>query len=188
MYLLFLFNGIIALLISPHIVRAKYDGQPKILTQKGSLILEAANDHNITIRLSLGSSILVNDVDIMDKIRQRYPSDNLDGKDGGSKPFDIPTTQQVGDEIHKLQYDIARLSQRLYSLQNRTSSTQQLGAIRRYMGRMRRLNGLLTVLEQNIANDECAELRNPCKNGGICYDVYKGYHCECSEGWKVKYF
>lgn len=164
-------------------VSAEYDSQPKILTHNGDLILEAAYDRNISLRLSQSSTLLLNNVDIMERIRQQYTPTSLD--ETGEKPLDVPTIEGISNEIYDLTKDIQRFSRRISALQNRTRSTLQRRSMRRYTNRLRRLNGRLLVLEENINTDECAEATDPCKNGGTCYDAYKGYHCECAEGWTV---
>ncbi|XP_058975812.1 cubilin homolog [Musca domestica] len=160
-----------------------YDNQPKIISQHGNLILQAATDRNLSLRLTHDAKLLLNNIDLMDTIRERFTPATLDGD---VKPIEIPTIENAGEEIHSIRNDIQRLTRRFSMLQNRTRNTVGPRQLRRELGRLRRLNGRLANLEENVDKDECAETTEPCKNGGTCYDLYKGYHCECAEGWTGK--
>lgn len=173
-----------AVLISvwPTNIICEYDTQPKILLRNGDLVLESAYDRNITFRLSRDSSLFLNNVNLWEKIRQRYTPSAVDS---GSKEKEMFSTDDIKMEIQKLHEDLERFAQRLMTSQNRTRRTLQLGVIRRNLGRINRLNGRLLVLERKLKKDECAEATEPCKNGGTCYDSYNGFHCECTEGYTV---
>ncbi|XP_073838449.1 cubilin homolog [Musca autumnalis] len=171
------------LLLKVYLIAADYESQPKIVSKNGNLIFEAATDRNISIRLTHDSNLLLNNVNLMEKIRERYTPAALDGE---VKPLKVPTTEEYGETIYQLRDDIHRLARRFSMLENRTRSTIAPRIIRRQLARLRRLNGRLSALEDNVNKDECAETTEPCKNGGTCYDLYKGYHCECPEGWTGK--
>ncbi|XP_059225289.1 cubilin homolog [Stomoxys calcitrans] len=177
-------NFAVIVLIKIIVISAGYDGQPKILTKNAALILEASYDQNISLRLSHGSSLLVNHVDVMEHLRRRYTPSNLD-RDPTKSLDTIPTADEIGNTVLKLRGDIDRLNRRFSYLFNRTR-TPQPRSVRRLMGRLRRLSRRVLVIEENITKNECTEATEPCKNGGTCYDSYKGYHCECPEGWKGK--
>ena len=34
-----------------------------------------------------------------------------------------------------------------------------------------------------VAPDENDCVNNPCQNGGICQDLFRGYQCTCAPGW-----
>ncbi|KAM7358205.1 cubilin 2 [Cochliomyia hominivorax] len=163
----------------------EYDIQPKIIVKSGGdLILEAANDHNITFRLSRDSSLFLNNVNLMEKIRQRYtPAVEEESTTKGN----IYSTDEIRSEIRKLHDDLERFARRfLPQSTNRRRQTVPLGVIRRNLGRVNRLNGRLLALERKLLKDECAEAVEPCKNGGKCYDTYNGFYCECPEGYTGK--
>ena len=163
--------------------RSDYVNQPKIHLNKGDLILESAYDRNITVRLSHDSALYVNNVNVLEKLRQRYAPPAI--LEGDMKPNQQFNVNEVKSEIQSLQEDLERLATRLITAQNRTRRTLQLGVIRRNLGRINRLNGRLLVLERKLKKDECQESTEPCKNGGTCYDSYNGFHCECANGYTV---
>ncbi|XP_061400319.1 cubilin homolog [Musca vetustissima] len=173
----------ILLCLNGKFIAADYNGQPKIISKNGNLIFEAAIDRNISLRLSHDSTLQLNNVDVMEKIRQLYTPVTLDGE---VKPLDVPTIEKAGTELHALRDDIQRLVRRFSILQNRTRNTIGPRVLRRQLARLRRLSGRLAVLDENLNKDECAMAVEPCKNGGTCYDLYKGFHCECPEGWTGK--
>ncbi|XP_075162494.1 cubilin homolog [Haematobia irritans] len=163
------------------VLASEYARQPQIFSQKGDLILEAAHNQDIHLRLSHGSSLLINNIDIMDKIRQRKLDKSL--KDTSEILTTTPKHLEV--EMNNIRKEIDYLSEKLSSYYNR-SEFVLLTEIERNIDRIRRLNVRIGALQKILAKDECAEETNPCKNGGTCYDLYKGYHCECTEGWKGK--
>ncbi|XP_037817925.1 cubilin homolog [Lucilia sericata] len=173
----------IATSLWPTYILCEYDNQPKIHLKSGGLILEAAYDRNITFRLSRDSSLFLNKVNLMDKIRQRYTPAI---PDIDAKLTDTYSTDDLKSEIQKLHDDLERFAHRVMTSQNHTRRTLQLGVIRRNLGRINRLNGRLLALERKLKKDECAEATEPCKNGGTCYDSYNGFHCECTEGYTGK--
>ncbi|XP_075163375.1 cubilin homolog [Haematobia irritans] len=168
-------------LLQINLISADYEAQPKIISKNGDLILEASNEQNISLRLSHGSSLLINNVDIMERIRQFYTPSNLDID--LDKPLDMPSMDEMGTMILKIREDIDRMNLRYSVLLNRTRTSRQQRSLRRLLGRLRRLGARISVIEENLVKDECAEATDPCKNGGTCYDLYKGYHCDCPEGW-----
>ncbi|XP_061400318.1 cubilin homolog [Musca vetustissima] len=182
---LLLSNYLTIILLIPLTIEASYEHQPQILNKNGGLILQAAQDQNISLRLSQGSSLLFNNIDITEKIRQRYVSSNPSDGDA-TKEMTSLSIQSVTNEIHKLQDDIFGLFQRFSNLQNNSRSPLQLRGMRQYLRRLHALMLRLSVLEENIGKNECTESNDPCRNGGTCYDLYKGYHCECPDGWKGK--
>lgn len=171
--------------LSPFNVLCEYDKQPKILLKNGGdLVLEAAYDRNITLRLSRDSSLFLNNINLMEKIRQRY-TPAVDENE--SRSTNVYTTDEIKTEIRNLHDDLERFALRLSRSTNRRGQSGQLGVIRRNLGRINRLNGRLLVLERKLKKDECAEAKDPCKNGGTCYDSYNGFHCECTEGYTVRF-
>lgn len=162
--------------------RGDYVNQPKIHSNKGDLILESAYDRDIRVRLTHDAGIYVNNVNLLEKLRQRSSPAILDGDAKSSQQL---TVDEVKGELHKLHDDLERLATRLGTAQNRTRRTLQLGVIRRNLGRINRLNGRLLALERKLKRDECQETSEPCKNGGTCYDSYNGFHCECTAGYAV---
>uniref|UniRef100_A0A1A9WD06 Cubilin n=1 Tax=Glossina brevipalpis TaxID=37001 RepID=A0A1A9WD06_9MUSC len=165
------------------ISKAEYPKQPKILVNDGTLLLEAARDCNITLRLSRDALLYVNNIDVMEKIRHRYTSSSLDTE---SKDFDIVTTEQIKQNMLLLNDDLRSFAASLLSVQNNTRLLLQSRVLRRYLGRLRRLNGRLVAIERELLNNECTQIPEPCKNGGTCYDGYKDFYCECTEGWTGK--
>lgn len=59
-----------------------------------------------------------------------------------------------------------------------SSSFREVPRIQR---RLRNLEASLRSLKADIDLDDCID--GPCKNGGTCIDLYKRFHCLCSEGW-----
>lgn len=170
--------------IGPANVYCKYENQPKITLKNNDLVVEAALDRNITLRLAGDdSSVLLNNVNLMERIRQYFAPSFDEG--GASKQAEVISANTLKTEIQRLHDDLERFALRLMTMQNRTRRTLQLGLIRRNLGRINRLNGRLLFLERKLKKDECVESTDPCKNGGTCYDSYNGFHCECTEGYTV---
>ncbi|XP_073838450.1 cubilin homolog [Musca autumnalis] len=163
---------------------AEYEHQPQIFSKNGGLILQAAQNQNVSLRLTGISSLLCNDIDILEKIRQRFANNPLDGE--ASTKMNSLSIGSLANEIQTLQEDISGLWRRFTYFQNTTHSSLQMRGSRQYLRRLHRLMLRLSLLEENILKDECLEANGACKNGGTCYDLYKGYHCECPEGWKGK--
>ncbi|KAL9905968.1 cubilin 2 isoform 1-T1 [Glossina fuscipes fuscipes] len=158
----------------------EYPKQPKISVNDGTLVLEAAHGRNITFRLSRDSSLCVNNVDVMEKIRHRNAPSSLDTE---TKDIDIATAEQFKQNMLVLQWDLQVFAERLLSMQNNTRSILQSRVLRRYLGRIRRLSGRQVAIERDLLNNECTKNSTSCKNGGTCYGGYKDFYCECTEGW-----
>lgn len=160
--------------ILPTIASASNDNQPQILSKNGGLALQSVRDKNIHLRLNQGSSLIFNDTDILEKIHQLYTYEDK------STTF---SRKSVSDEVHKLREGISRLVQRFSHFENNTRNTLKMRVMRQFLRRLNRLTMRLSVIEENVSQNECTD--GPCKNGGTCYDLYKGYHCECPDGWQV---
>lgn len=75
-----------------------------------------------------------------------------------------------------------------YGAGNTTNATTDGSA--NVLLRLRRLNTRFFALQRDVRRlqllltiDECAT--SPCKNGGTCFDNFKGFICLCSKGWEV---
>uniref|UniRef100_A0A1I8N3F6 Uncharacterized protein n=2 Tax=Musca domestica TaxID=7370 RepID=A0A1I8N3F6_MUSDO len=155
-------------------IGASNDNQPQILSKNGGLALQSVRDKNIHLRLNQGSSLIFNDTDILEEIHQLYTYEDK------STTF---SRKSVSDEVHKLREGISRLVQRFSHFENSTRNTLKMRVMRQFLRRLNRLTMRLSVIEENVSQNECTD--GPCKNGGTCYDLYKGYHCECPDGWQI---
>uniref|UniRef100_A0A1I8PUZ9 Cubilin n=1 Tax=Stomoxys calcitrans TaxID=35570 RepID=A0A1I8PUZ9_STOCA len=164
------------------VIGAELHTQPRVEAKKGDLIIQAALDCNISLRLNHGSSLLINNTNVLMNIQQHQNPNKLD--DPNVTPLLRPTSKEFHDELNSLRNDIDRLSQLMSSFRNRSQYALQTNVVSRHLIRLRRLEGRLLALEVYLGRDECAGGRNPCENGGTCFDGYKDYHCECPEGWK----
>lgn len=165
------------------------DKQPKIwVTSDNNLYLESAPDDNIIFRLKNDAFFNINDINIMDILRQ-YKIDQMEilnaTKDTIAEQMSLIDLQH---NVKNLYDDLKRFARNLRSVDNSTRLTLNRRIIRRILGRIRRLDQRLTLIEQDLLIDDCSsneQSSSVCKNGGICYDGFKDFTCDCPKGWTV---
>jgi cubilin len=154
-----------------HLDCQNYDERPKITTLNGHLILEAAKDKSIHLRINgPKSGIFVQDINLL-----HLSISNSDEQ------------QQPGDSFEKYLIGPNGFLKRLERLESqRTSPTASvIQNITLLMRRVNRLSNRISILQTQISSrlrDECQSA--PCQNGGTCLNLQDGHHCLCPSNWE----
>ncbi|KAH8261248.1 hypothetical protein KR044_005812, partial [Drosophila immigrans] len=149
----------------------------------GTLLIEAAQDRNITFRLmGDAASLLLNDVDIVALLQRRQRAANAPSTAAAAQRETL-SLDALKEQFRGVQRDLARLARWVSNTHNgtRRSGINQR-VLRRTLQRVQVVGNTLTTLESNLLRDECTS--NPCKNGGTCLDAYKSFQCICSPNWQ----
>ncbi|KAH8379700.1 hypothetical protein KR009_006651 [Drosophila setifemur] len=160
---------------------ANYDVEQRarVVTQTNdSLLIEAAWDQNVTLRLLGYGTVMINDVDLLSvfRRRQRILLQRQVGRE-------VVSVNQAKDHFREVENKMTRLQRRV---SHGANSTRRSGlnsrVLRRQLQRVQRVSGILLTLAANLDKNECDS--SPCQNGGICHDGYLAYQCECTAGWQ----
>ncbi|XP_070071373.1 cubilin homolog [Drosophila takahashii] len=146
-----------------------------------NLLLEAARDQNVTLRL-MGESatVTVNGVDMVSLLRRRQKIIVDRQAAARREPLSV---EVVKDQFRDVERRMARIQRRVFNARNSTRrSGLKQRTLRQQLQKVERVSGILRTLSANLAKNECES--NPCQNGGTCHDAYKGFQCECSAGWQ----
>ncbi|XP_034105808.1 LOW QUALITY PROTEIN: cubilin homolog [Drosophila albomicans] len=147
----------------------------------GTLLIEAAQDRNITLRLmGDAASLLLNEVDIVALLQRRRRAATAQSTAAQREPLSLDALKE---EFRGVQRDLNRLARWLSNMHNGTRrSGLSQRVLRRTLQRVQVVGNTLTTLESNLRVNECAS--NPCKNGGTCHDAYKSFQCICPKNWQ----
>ncbi|XP_060651506.1 cubilin homolog [Drosophila nasuta] len=147
----------------------------------GTLLIEAAQDRNITLRLmGDAASLLLNEVDIVALLQRRRRAATAQSTATHREPLSLDALKE---EFRGVQRDLNRLVRWLSNMHNGTRrSGLSQRVLRRTLQRVQLVGNTLTTLESNLRLNECAS--NPCKNGGTCHDAYKSFQCICPKNWQ----
>ncbi|XP_068150750.1 cubilin homolog [Drosophila tropicalis] len=165
-----------------HGAKENYENRGQIIGQhNGNLLLETASDRNITVRLmGDAATILVNDVDMMEIFRRRQRAIAAHKANELREPLSL---EPIKGQFRITNRNLVKLGRRLNRLSNgtkRNGVSQRL--LRKQKQRIQRIEDSIQNVQKNLVKDECKS--NPCKNGGICYDAYEAFQCECPAGWQ----
>ncbi|XP_017095248.2 cubilin homolog [Drosophila bipectinata] len=146
-----------------------------------NLVIEAARDQNITLRLmGDASSLMINDVNMVAVLRRRKSILASRQAVARREPLSVDV---VRDQFRDVERKMTRVQNRVFNSRNTTlRSSYSQRNLRRQLRRVERLRSTLLTLVYNLAQDECQG--SPCKNGGTCYDAYKAFQCVCASGWQ----
>jgi hypothetical protein len=154
-----------------HLDCQDYEDRPKLTTLNGHLILEAAKDKSIYLKVNgAKSGIYVQDMNLL----------HLSISDSGEE-------QQSGDSFEKYLSGPNGFLKRLERLENQATSppASLVQNVTLLMRRVNRLSNRLATLQSQINNrlrDECQSA--PCQNGGTCLNLQDGHHCLCPSNWE----
>lgn len=163
---------------------------PKIwVTEENDLHFRSAHDQDIIFRLKEETSGLhVNEMNLMD-IVQRFRQQRLDLQNVSNTVLSQQMSfNDLKHNVKNMYDDVIRFGRHLRFIDNRTRLTINPRMIRRILGRIRRLDQRLTLIEQNLLIDNCSTnvgSASVCKNGGVCYDAFNDFTCDCPKGWTV---
>ncbi|KAJ8936435.1 hypothetical protein NQ318_015581, partial [Aromia moschata] len=145
---------------------------PQIKVEDGHLVITTYGKKNINFKTSSAAAVTINDVDVLPIIQR---------------------ANRATQFITFYQNSLTSFTNRLSVLEQRISDpglfnvTNTDTSVRPQVNR--RLNRKITVLQRRVdeleyllTKDECAS--NPCKNGGVCQDLYNDYICHCTTGWE----
>ncbi|SPP76750.1 blast:Protein eyes shut homolog [Drosophila guanche] len=151
--------------------------------ENGNLLLKAAPDQNVTIRLmGEDATVMVNDVDVLPLLRRRLQVITARQVAARREPLSLDVQK---DQFRAVQRSLTRLEKRFFNMRNNTRrSGLNQRVLRRQLQRIERVSTTLARIQVFLAKDECQS--NPCQNGGTCHDLYKSFQCDCVAGWQVK--
>uniref|UniRef100_T1H1G3 EGF-like domain-containing protein n=1 Tax=Megaselia scalaris TaxID=36166 RepID=T1H1G3_MEGSC len=151
-------------------VNGKWRIRPRIFSKDGNLHISPAADKNVVIRCDGKSNFFVNNVNVLDSLR------NV------TKKYDdrYESQLELTKDIENIRNVLHTLNNQMNIISNRTQ-TSNFQDIPRIQRRLRNAQSSIRALKANIDLDECSS--DPCKNGGTCVDLYKRFHCLCPEGW-----
>ncbi|XP_018577861.1 cubilin-like [Anoplophora glabripennis] len=147
-----------------------YNEIPSLLVQNGHLMFIAAYDKNITFSTSSSAGVSINNIDLVTTLNRAHNATKL--VENYQKTF----TSYV-DRIDSLELRITDIP-----IRGDNSSVSSTFPIRRLRRSFSMLMKRVSDLEAALLQDDC--IGNPCKNGGICQDMYKNYICHCPDGWQ----
>uniref|UniRef100_A0A6P4EJQ7 Cubilin n=1 Tax=Drosophila rhopaloa TaxID=1041015 RepID=A0A6P4EJQ7_DRORH len=146
-----------------------------------NLLLEAAKDQNVTLRL-MGESatVTINDVDLLKFLRRRQRIIADRQALARREPLSIDAFR---DQIRDTERKMKQIQQRVLNAKNSTRRGRlNQRILRRQLQRVELVSKLLDTLYRNLYMDECVS--SPCQNGGTCHDAYNGFQCECTSSWQ----
>ncbi|XP_034122311.1 cubilin homolog [Drosophila guanche] len=149
--------------------------------ENGNLLLKAAPDQNVTIRLmGEDATVMVNDVDVLPLLRRRLQVITARQVAARREPLSLDVQK---DQFRAVQRSLTRLEKRFFNMRNNTRrSGLNQRVLRRQLQRIERVSTTLARIQVFLAKDECQS--NPCQNGGTCHDLYKSFQCDCVAGWQ----
>lgn len=179
-----------SLLTIVHLRTGKDGEQPKIwVTSDNNLHISSAWDGNIVFRLQDDAGFNIDNVNVLD-ILHRHRIRRLELQNLTEQATDNEISlADIKHDVKMLYNGWMRFDNRLKSIENNTRLTLNRRIIRRILGRIRRLDQRITSIEESVLVDDCASADRTstvCKNGGTCYDSFKSFSCDCTEGWTVK--
>lgn len=154
--------------------------RPKLLTENGNLVLESANNRNITFRLKGSGSLNINNFNV-----RRLFEGGVNSTSSYDPSIRLNILDQRIDELRRRFMGARGVLQRLNRLESRTEtiSGNSNGTSVTNGRRTRTLQWRVTQLETKV-DDILANLNanncssNPCKNGGKCANLYGAYECK----------
>ncbi|EFN66210.1 Cubilin [Camponotus floridanus] len=171
------------------------DERPVLESRDGHLIISSAKDRNITLKITGGGYMNVNEINLLhvasaaqnatrviDRWRMGYLAEMesslhqlttiVTGSTGLQRrvallerSIDVNGTSRVGNRS------------RIYPSFNPTRNT-----IRRINFRLKALEDSLRAMQTLLRENECQS--NPCQNGGTCEDLFDAYQCHCPSNWE----
>ncbi|XP_023335557.1 cubilin [Eurytemora carolleeae] len=160
--------------------RDVFNDYARIRVEGGTLILQSAENKNISFQTQGSGLVNINGEDL---------SRIISG--ARNQTFETTNTRlgerlriiedRMGDQDINIQDQFVLLERRLSLLENKTSGDIS-GNYNKLKNKVKRLKGRIDELEAQLNLDSCSS--NPCKNGGSCIDTYQGFICQCTESWE----
>nr|XP_036671656.1 cubilin homolog [Drosophila suzukii] len=145
-----------------------------------NLLLEAARDQNVTLRL-MGESatVNINGVDMLSLLRRRQKI--ITDRQAAARREPL-STELVKDQFRDVERMMKRIQRRVFNTMNSTRRNGLNRILRRQLQKVERVTGILRTVTANLVRNECDS--SPCQNGGTCHDAYQAFQCECTAGWQ----
>ncbi|KAL0113327.1 hypothetical protein PUN28_012468 [Cardiocondyla obscurior] len=171
--------------------------RPVLESRDGHLIISSAENRNITLKITGGGYINVNEINLLHiasaaqdatRVIDRWRMGYLAEMENSLNQLTTIVTGTTG-----LQRRVAQLERSID-----TNSTIRAGnksrpniiplpgitrsSIRRINVRLKALEDSLRAMQTLLRENECQS--NPCQNGGTCEDLYDAYQCHCLSNWE----
>nr|XP_040240535.2 cubilin homolog [Anopheles coluzzii] len=167
-------------------VEGGFDDQAKILATNGHIIIESAQDRNITFYMKGSGHLNIGGLSI-EQVLRTLSKMMIDGRPStDSQPF-LPGGS-VADQVQLLATYVSGpygLIKRVETLEQQSSSrnvTQmnpRIGALAR---RVRNVETKVALLMSTLQVNRCTS--GPCQNGGTCIAQYDSFMCLCPSNWE----
>jgi len=162
--------------------RENLEQRARVVRQSNdNLLLEAARDQNVTLRL-MGESatVNINGVDMLSLLRRRQKI--IIDRQAAARREPL-STELVKDQFRDVERLMKRIQRRVFNTMNSTRRNGLNRILRRQLQKVERVTGILRTVTVNLVRNECDS--SPCQNGGSCHDAYQAFQCECTAGWQV---
>ncbi|XP_012136673.2 cubilin [Megachile rotundata] len=167
------------------------DERPVLESRDGNLIISAAKDRNITLKILGDGYVNVNEINLLHiattaqsatRLIERWRTGYM-----AELESNLQRLTQIVEGPDGLERRIATLKGFGEANSTGTTSTNQSAPgvtmkIRMLVNRVRRVEDKVKSIEQKLKVNDCTS--NPCLNGGTCQDLYEGYQCNCPSNWE----
>ncbi|XP_029048305.2 cubilin isoform X2 [Osmia bicornis bicornis] len=161
--------------------------RPVLESIDGNLIISAAKDRNITLKILGNGYVNVNEINLLHVATSAQSATHLveRWKTGymAEVESNLQRLTQIVEGPDGLERRIALLGGFATGAtpRNQTSTGVPI-KIRVLANRVRLVEDKVKSIELKLKENECSS--NPCLNGGTCQDLYEGYQCHCPSNWE----
>ncbi|CAH1121617.1 unnamed protein product [Ceutorhynchus assimilis] len=149
--------------------------QPEIYVHDNNLVVKASSTNFIQL---IAGAVKINDVNLLPTL---YTAQNATKLLRNYETFISQFNTKMDDMESRLVVIGTGIGQNATNISS-VPSNFIITNIRRLSNKILLLQRSIRTLQALLTTDDCAS--NPCKNGGICFDIYNGFLCQCPTGWE----
>ncbi|XP_053662149.1 cubilin homolog [Anopheles marshallii] len=163
-----------------------FDDQAKILATNGHIIIESAQDRNITFYMKGSGHLNIGGLSV-EQVLRTLSKMMIDGRSSTDSQAFLPGGS-VAEQVQLLATYVSGpfgLIKRVESLEqesstrNTTQMNPRIGALAR---RVKNVETKLATLMTTLQTNRCTS--GPCQNGGTCIAQYDSFVCLCPSNWE----